>query len=153
MGIDHLISRRPQATQCPRCLRIMLVGIDEGVPFKVEPVPLTVSAEIKARMEGRKTFSTSAGYVAHRSASRMKSDLKYGRPAVFATHNCKTVPAPEEIQMSQVDATTRMMAGRKKKMGKQTPELMQDYEALFTISDMLAGRIIAIQSFGEPAPF
>src|SRR5438067_2808555 len=88
MGAVHLISRRPACRPCPRCRCLMFTGIDEGVPYRTDIIPLSIHGEMAALLTGRKTFGLHGGYLCHRDAGRMTLDVTYGRPAVFANHRC-----------------------------------------------------------------
>lgn len=152
MGVEHLISRRPRCRNCERCGRLQLLGIDEGIPYRVEPLPLTVQAEIKAIIGGRITFGAHVGYVCYRDAGRMSLDVKWGRPPVFATHKCHLPATADDIDPRGVDATTAFIA---KVIAEQAHrddpvETEKEVEALFSIADLLAGRVVA---GAEPPPF
>lgn len=68
----------------------MFIGLAEGLPFKVDPIPLTLEGELVARIQGRSTFGWNAGIrqCYYRDEYRMR---KVPRPAVFAQHKCNAV--------------------------------------------------------------
>lgn len=156
MGQFHLISRRPRCRICARCGRLQLLGIDEGLPYRVEPIPLTLDAEIKALMVGRITYGIHAGYVCHRTEGRMTLDVKYGRPPVLATHKCHIATNAVDVDSGWVGATLAMIqrATAEQKVNDDGDEESAEAEvdALFTISDLLNGRVVAEQN-GPFPPF
>lgn len=123
-----------------------MLGIDEGVPYRVEPLPLTVQAEIKAIIDGRSTYGAYVGYVCYRNEGRMKLDIKWGRPPVFATHKCALPATETDIEPSGVDATTKFIERviTEQEHRNQPAESSEEIEALFTIADLLAGRVVAV---------
>ena len=49
----------------------MFTGIDEGVPYRTDIIPLSIHGEMAALLTGRKTFGLHGGYLCHRDAGRM----------------------------------------------------------------------------------
>lgn len=122
------------------------MGIDEGVPFRVEPLPLTVDAEIKALISGRVTYGVHAGYVCFRDQGRMALDRKWGRPPVVATHRCDVVIVSSDIDGRSVGAITRLIdrATHEKASHPDREETEdEDIEPAYTIWDLLKGKVIA----------
>jgi hypothetical protein len=86
---DHLISR-PACTQpCTACHRHILIAIDQGLTIHADPEPLTVPAEIAARLTGRGTYDiTRTGgktYLITRDIFRIRADREY---PVVGGHAC-----------------------------------------------------------------
>ena len=152
MGVAHLISRRPRCRTCEQCGRLQLLGIDEGIPYRVEPLPLTIQAEIRAIIGGRITYGAHVGYVCMRNEGRMTLDVKWGRPPVFATHKCHLPATAEDIDPSGVEATTAFIAKviAEQEHRDDPVETATEVEALFSIADLLSGRVVASDG---PPPF
>lgn len=163
MGQFHLVSRRPRCRPCPRCGRLTLWGLDEGVPFRVEPLPLTINAEIKAILAGLVTYGLCAGYVTFRDDQRIRIDTKWGRPPVVATHRCERHIVASDIEPSAVVATANLLkrASLEKAANPDREEIEdEEIEPQFTILDFLNGRVIAEGPHGQiglnlldPPPF
>lgn len=131
-----------------RCGRLELYGIDEGIPYRVAPLPLTVLAELKARVAGRGSFAVHGDFVTHRDAMRMRGD-SHGRPAVVATHECFAVITPEDIDESGVLEVARIVKQASKVTEDPSPMSDKEESALILVSRDLHGLIID----QTPAPF
>jgi len=130
----------------------MLCGIDEGVPYRVDPVPLNVRGELKARLQKRQTFSLHGTRVCHRNHSRMQLDDKYGRPPVFATHVCDSNTTTEDIDLSHLQKANAALE-RASFRSEQEEEDPEHERAVWSIVDILAGRVEYDQKSIAAAPF
>jgi hypothetical protein len=147
MGIDHLISRRPVLQVCARCRCYQLVGIDEGIPFRLDTVPLTVAGEIWAVMGNRRTYGLHVnGHATIRTAGRITLDAKYKRPVVLAAHRCHAVPDPALIDMPHVPVIAGLVD-----RAESVPADDSETAALFAVVETLGGRVVA--ELAADAPF
>lgn len=142
MGQFHLISRRPRCRPCANCKRLQLLGIDEGLPFRVEPLPLTVGAEIAALMVGRVTYGIHVGYVCHRTEGRIGLDKFNGRPPVVATHKCQIIVNAADVEYGHVDAMSRIIE-RASATKEEDKDDDAELDALFSLRDLLSGGVVA----------
>lgn len=147
---QHFIDRRPRSESCPRCGRLQLNGVDEGLPYRVSPMPLTLEAELAAHLNGRRSYAIRGDYVTYRDAMRMRGDVR-GRPTVIATHDCFAVIKPEHFdpRPSATTEITRILALASRATETQPVISAQESDALFAVSETLGGLIIS----QEPAPF
>lgn len=107
----HFVSTAPRAGPCPRCQRIILTGVAEGLPFKLDPVPLTARAELFALVAGRPCASLVADRCAWRIPEHIQGDTKYGkRSIVFATHSCRHPATAADVDPNHVPAVQRFLA-------------------------------------------
>lgn len=104
------ITSKPKPEPCLRCGRLQLVGLDEGLAYRVEPVPLHAHAELAARIAGRSTYAVIAGRLAYRDQDRITGDRHRGRPPVFATHSCARPTPPVDVDAPHIAAVTRLLA-------------------------------------------
>lgn len=105
-----LATTRPLAAPCPRCHRLQLTGLEEGLPYRVEPAPLHAQAELAARLAGRRTYALIAGRLAYRNPERIRGDAHRGRPPVFADHRCEHPTQPGDVDPTHLDAVHRLLA-------------------------------------------
>jgi hypothetical protein len=108
--VTIFITSKPKPEQCPRCGRLQLIGHDEGLRYRVEPVPLHAHAELAARLAGRRTYAVIAGQLALRDQDRITGDRRRGRPPVIATHSCARPTPPADVDQAHVAAVTRWLA-------------------------------------------
>lgn len=144
MGIDHLIDRRPRCRPCPQCKSLMLAGIDEGIPFRVDPYPLNQIGELFALCQGLKSFEWRvSGHVSRRTASRMKGDGKYGVPIVVAVHRHHYQPPPEHIAGQHYTKLMGLMnmANRRTVKDDKGEDETQD-NALWMVHETMGGLVI-----------
>lgn len=106
----HFVTTRPRADRCPRCRRLHLVGIAEGLPYRVDPAPLTALAEIVARVGGRETWWMHGNGLAWRNVEKIKADRIRGRPIVFADHRCARPVAAGDIDPTYLPFMGRWLA-------------------------------------------
>lgn len=109
-SVTHFVTTRARADRCPRCGRLRLTGLSEGLPFRVDPAPLTVRAELTARMAGRWSYWLTAGTVAYRTPEKIAADAIRGRPIVFADHDCSAPPGVTDIDPTFLPALGRLFA-------------------------------------------
>lgn len=103
------ITSKPKPEPCPRCGRLQLVGYDEGLAYRVEPVPLHAHAELAARLSGRNTYAVIAGCLAYRNQDRINGDHR-GRPPVVATHSCVRPTTAADVDQAHVATVTGWLA-------------------------------------------
>lgn len=88
---EHLVNTPATPTVCPRCQRLILAAIAEGIPARVDVTALDQGAEITALLEGRWTYTFTAGELVHRDATRIAG--RHLRGPVLAEHRCpKSTP-------------------------------------------------------------
>jgi hypothetical protein len=108
--VTIFITSRPKPEPCPRCGRLQLIGLDEGLAYRVEPVPLHAHAELAARLDGRSTYGVIAGRLAYRDQDRITGDRRRGRPPVVATHSCVRPTPPAEVDAAHITTVTKWLA-------------------------------------------
>jgi hypothetical protein len=145
---QHLITTRPVARRCPRCRRLHLTGLAEGLPYRVDPTPLTAHAELAARLAGRASYQLVASTLVYRNQWHIAHDLTRGRPPVFADHHCHTPVKATDIDPTYLTVVNQFIDYCTPKPGI-TPDLDTE-NALFLITRRLNGRVIALT--GDP-PF
>ena len=89
---EHLISRPAHPAECARCGSRVLTGMDGGLTVAANPQPLTVAAEIAARIDGRPVFDlliTAGGktYLTDRHVNRVRAGRDNDVP-VLGAHEC-----------------------------------------------------------------
>lgn len=148
---DHryFVTTWPRRNTCPKCHRTVLDGISEGFPYRIDPIPLDLTAEIQAELGGRRTYWTTAGHITPRTFENITTETPTTRPPVYATHTC-TPPDPHHIAIQHIPITQQLITD--KYLEKATPEQDTDQQALITIADVLAGRVTESPD-GEMPPF
>jgi hypothetical protein len=144
----HFISTRPTCRPCANCHRLLLTGIDEGLPYRVDPAPLTALGELSARLTGRRSYALVASWLAHRTAGRIRMDGSRGRPIVFADHRCRTPPAARDLDAQHAPAIGRLIAA----LTAPDTDDTADENALFLLATDLGGRVIGLTDNQTP-PF
>lgn len=138
-AVRHLVTSSPTVEQCPRCSRLRLVGLADGVPYRVEPVPLHAHAELRALVDGRCTWTVIAGRLAWRSPERIRGDARRGRPVVFADHRCGQLADPADVDPAHVSAVAGLLCSLADNSGFSSPEI-----AAFTaLANQLGARVVA----------
>lgn len=140
MGNRHLISRGPSVRDCQRCGCTVLAGIDEGIPYRVDTVPLNATGELTARLDGRTPYAFIAQQCTYRDISRMGTDAKYGRPPVLATHRCGT-PLAGHVATEHVGKMTAFLAGWRRVHAAEVSDVQLE-DAMMVISEVLGARVI-----------
>jgi hypothetical protein len=123
----------------------MLAGIDEGLPYSVDPLPLTTEGELIAALQGRETYGWYMGHATYRNDSRI---ARRPRPVVLAKHQCGQglIAYIELSRASQMERVISLL-----RRCNQPSEDDTEQRALITIADMLNGRVFAQSD--ERAPF
>lgn len=91
-----LINTGIKQTSCPRCGRPLLVAIDEGMPVRVDRFPVgqvggDEAGELRALLEGRRTYVRAIGGLVERTSERIRGGTLRGD--VHREHRC----APDDI--------------------------------------------------------
>jgi hypothetical protein len=141
----------------------MLSGIDEGIPFRVDPIPLNATGELVAMLQGLKTFTwIVTGNIAYRDAGRIQTEAKRGNPIVLATHRHGSVkqrrvevgitdgyiPDPAHIDAANVIKTQRLMEIASRTKDQPVKEYETDENAMWLLGSLMGGKVIS-----EKAPF
>lgn len=84
----YLINIAPSATRCHQCKRVTLSGLDCGMPYNVDALPLTPQGELHARLAGRPVYRLIAGFIAYREAEHIRPGNNH---PVVAQHACAPV--------------------------------------------------------------
>ncbi len=134
----------------------MLSGLDEGQPYRVDPTPLNVQGEVRARLQRRQTYGLFGRMVCYRDRDRIQSDAKNGRPPVLATHKCEVFAELEDVEVRHlqwcnhvVEISTHAKPAESDEDGGWEAE----ENAIFMISEVLSGRVIAESDVDSPPPF
>jgi hypothetical protein len=135
----------------------MLSGLDEGRAYRVDPTPLNVQGEIRARLQRRMTYGVFGRMVTYRDQGRIGLDAKNGRPPVLATHRCEIYAQLEDVDVVYLQKCNAIVEACTPK--KDTGEPVDDdgwtaeENALFMISEVLSGRVIGESQDDSPPPF
>lgn len=105
----HFETTRPRGDRCPRCGRLRLTGLAEGIPYRIEPAPLNAHAELAARVSGRVSYAICGGMLVWRTPERIRGDI-HGRPIVFADHRCETPAEAADIDPRFLPAVAEYLA-------------------------------------------
>lgn len=133
----HFETTRPRGDRCPRCDRLRLTGLAEGVPFRVEPAPLNARAELLARVGGRTTYAIFGGMLAWRSAERIRGDFR-GRPIVFADHCCEKPAEAADIDPRFLPAVADFLA----RLANRSQWTETEIDALTLLACQLGARVM-----------
>ena len=102
---QHLISTKPSRSHCPNCGRPTLCGLDGGISYAVDLVPLNLHGELHARIAGYITYRLESGYVMYRGLADINAPVT---APVLAGHNCDPIN-PEHIDQTQIAAIARYL--------------------------------------------
>jgi hypothetical protein len=83
--MKYLISTKVVERSCT-CGAALLTAYAEGLPARVDRMPLDAPAEIAALLEGRWTFALAHGELVHRDALRIRGG--YVGDSIHAQHRC-----------------------------------------------------------------
>lgn len=147
MSGSHFVTTTPRCEPCGRCGRLRIVGLEEGVPYRAEPAPLNATGELRAKLGGRRTYAVISGQLALRTASRIRGDVRRGRPAVFAQHDCRHPATATDIETRHLIIATQLIDTALKPGNKEAAELKAtetEHDALFLIANELGGKVIAV---------
>src|SRR5262245_32367511 len=82
-----LITTPAKGDLCPRCRRVTLTGIAEGLHTRVDPTPLNPAAELQALLASRRTYTLTRAGLVERDAGRIAGNSLTG--PVLPTHHCR----------------------------------------------------------------
>jgi len=99
-GTFHLISeygegRRGRIKTCPRCHRLVMVGLDAhraALAATVDPYPLTALGEVEALRDERSTYSLTSGELRRRDRWSIPGHPPAHDLTVLAAHDCTGIP-------------------------------------------------------------
>lgn len=137
--IRHFVTTWPRKNHCHRCGRLTLDGLDEGLPYRIDPAPLTTEGELIARFTGNNTYRLLAAHIVARTIENITTETPTTRPPVYATHQCEPIN-PHHIVTEHIPNTQALITD--KYLDTATPEQDTDQQALITITDVLNGKII-----------
>lgn len=144
----HLISTTPRRARCTRCRRTVLDGIDTGVPYRVDAIPLNLHGELAALITGRTSYRVSGQHLTWRDPNNIAADTHRGRPPVCATHSCDPVD-PTHLDPTHIHRFTELAT----ETPPTTPPKDREQHALFVLTGAFAGaRVIAVPADDQP-PF
>lgn len=146
---QHFVTTLPRRASCHRCAQLVLDGIEEGFPYRVDPVPLTLIGELTAQLAGRSIYRLIAGHVVRRTVENIMAETLDNRPPVFARHNCAPINT-DAISIPHIAETQQLIADKDLEIATATQGAGQ--QCLITIADVLGGRIIASPDDQNP-PF
>lgn len=84
----HLETTPPLVHTCRRCGRPVVYGLAEGIPARVDTIPVDQAGEIAAVVAGRQTYTLRRSGLIHRDVRR-RSDPTLAGP-VLVEHACAT---------------------------------------------------------------
>jgi hypothetical protein len=87
-----------------------LDGIADGLPYRVDPVPLTAVAELRALLAGRLAWKLIGASLTWRTPESIRADTRRGRPIVFADHRCDTAPEPADVDPTYLPVIRRLLS-------------------------------------------
>lgn len=118
----------------------LLSFIDEGIPFRADPLPLTVLGELIAASNGRATFKFETGmkYCIYRNESRMRDKP---RPPVVAQHRCyePLIEHIDEHWAKHVSEVLQRMLTAKQVVAAENET---EENALIRLNEVLGARVI-----------
>ena len=100
-AFEHLIDRPARYQPCPRCNRHTLVAMVSGVKTRLNPEPLSITAEIAALLDGCRTYDVLLWGLPRRmhpiwrDISRIRAPRRH---TVIATHQCTPLSRPPVTQ-------------------------------------------------------
>lgn len=108
----HFVTTSPTSERCGRCGRLRLAGLGDGIPYRVEPVPLNVHGELRVRLAGRRSFRLVAGRLCWRSPESITADNRPGRhrPIVFGDHACAQPATAADVDPTFLPVVARLLA-------------------------------------------
>jgi hypothetical protein len=102
---QHLVTTLPSRSTCNRCRRPVLCGLDAGMPYSVDLVPMNVLGELTARLSERCTYRLRGGFVMYRGLS----DIRAGTSdPVIAAHACELAPI-DHINPAHLETLARYL--------------------------------------------
>jgi len=137
----HFVTTWPRKTTCPQCQQLVIDGLEEGIPYRITPAPLTPTGELHAALTGRNTYRLLANHIVRRTPENITADTPQTRPVVYATHTCNPTN-PAHISIDHITETQRFLTDKYIALEKATPEQDTTQQALITINDVLASRVI-----------
>ena len=102
---QHLVSTLPSRGHCHLCGRPILCGLDAGMTYRVDLVPLNLNGELVARLGNRVTYRLNAGFVMYRELADIRAGQEH---PVLATHICDPID-PAHIDQARVSSVSRYL--------------------------------------------
>lgn len=144
----HMVTTQPRPGRCPRCRRIVLNGIADGMSYSVDPTPVTLPGEIHHRVAGRMTYRLLAGRFFPRDANDIALDARHGRPPVAPTHTCTRID-PSHIEPKHAPLFAKLTEEIVTVESTHNPE---QYSLLVVSGEKAGMRVVAIPADDDP-PF
>lgn len=144
----HFVTTWPRKNNCPQCGQLVCDGIDQGLAYRITPVPLNLRGELEATLARRGTYRLLANHLVRRDIDNITTETPTTRPPVYATHTCNP-PNPAHISPAHVEETQRFITDKYLEKSTETQNVEQ--EALLTITDVLNGGHVT-SSPDDPAP-
>lgn len=136
---QYLINTMPSVARCNRCKRVTLSGLDAGMPYAVDAIPLTLIGELHARQAGRAMYRLIAGYVTYREAVHIRPGYDY---PVIAAHRCTPVE-PGHVAAEHVPELMRMT---------EPPRPTEEWPSLLEL-DPITNTLKPVPPVDQPPPF
>jgi hypothetical protein len=88
----------------------VLDGLDQGLPYRVEALPLNIIGELVAHFSGRSSYRRVASvFMVRREQWNIMTDAVKGRPLVLADHSC-VAPIPILLDAKRALDVVRILA-------------------------------------------
>lgn len=136
MGNIYFVDRKIRLDECPRCHVRQFVGVAEGLPFKVDPIPVTIKGELVARLQERWTYGVNFGIrkLFYRDDIRMRH---IPRGAVLADHKCGK-ELYDHVEIPYIRPINDLVERLKPR--EPEPEILEN--SIMTIAHVLGGKMI-----------
>lgn len=143
----HFVTTVPRCRPCGTCRRLTLTGLSEGCPYRVDPVPLTMHAELRAMLHGRATWKLVAGKPVVRTGLTIGARKPWQPwPLVLADHVCHQAPEPSDVDTTFLPVITRLIAVTRAKTPESGDGIDYESESVALVCAALGGRVIATEN-------
>jgi len=130
-NFEHAVCTWPRLTICHRCNRQVLDGLDAGMAYRVDVIPLTLEGEVCARLNDQRTYRIASRHVFLRELPDIHATSDGNRPPVVAEHICAPI---DTRHISQADTPDVIALIKDRYLDKATPEQNREQVALLTIA-------------------